>query len=121
GFRCGRVGVIAALFSSRVRTGLSSARRDRSILRASAQGNDLMSLAAWRDPRSRKRPREAAMRIPTLRGVIDRRLLVNFRVDPDVLARHLPPPFMPKLIRGYGMVGICLIRLKNVRPRFAPS
>lgn len=61
------------------------------------------------------------MRIPTLRGVIDRRLLVNFRVDPDVLARHLPPPFEPKLIHGYGMVGICLIRLKHVRPRFAPS
>jgi len=61
------------------------------------------------------------MRIPTLRGVIDRRLLVNFRVDPNVLARHLPPPFEPKLIHGYAMVGICLIRLKHVRPRFAPS
>src|SRR5262245_10324380 len=61
------------------------------------------------------------MRIPILRGLIDRRLLVNYRVDADVLARLLPPPFEPKLVRGHGMVGICLIRLKQVRPRFVPS
>jgi hypothetical protein len=61
------------------------------------------------------------MRIPILRGVIDRRLLVNYRVDPDVLARLLPPPFEPLLVRGHGMVGICLIRLKQVRPRFVPA
>jgi uncharacterized protein YqjF (DUF2071 family) len=61
------------------------------------------------------------MRIPILRGVIDRRLLVNYRVDPGVLARLLPPPFSPKLIHGHGMVGVCLIRLKQVRPRFVPA
>lgn len=61
------------------------------------------------------------MRIPTLRGLIDRRLLVNYRVDPDVLARLLPPPFRPKLVRGRAMAGICLIRLKQVRPRFVPA
>jgi uncharacterized protein YqjF (DUF2071 family) len=61
------------------------------------------------------------MRIPILRGLIDRRLLVNYRVDPDVLARILPPPFEPKLIHGHAMVGICLIRLKHVRPRFVPA
>ena len=61
------------------------------------------------------------MRIPILRGLIDRRLLVNFRIDADVLARTLPPPFEPKLIHGHAMVGICLIRLKHVRPRFVPA
>jgi hypothetical protein len=61
------------------------------------------------------------MQIPVIRGVIDRRLLVNYRVDPGVLAPLLPAPFRPKLIRGYGMVGICLIRLKRVRPTFLPS
>jgi hypothetical protein len=61
------------------------------------------------------------MWIPTLQGVIDRRLLVNYRVDADVLARVLPPPFRPKLVGGYGMAGICLIRLKQVRPRFVPG
>lgn len=61
------------------------------------------------------------MRIPVIRGVIDRRILVNYRVDPDVLAPLLPAPFRPKVVHGVGMVGICLIRLKKVRPRFWPS
>jgi len=61
------------------------------------------------------------MQIPIIRGIIDRRILVNFRVDPDVLARLLPAPFRPKLVNGAGMAGVCLIRLKEVRPRFVPS
>jgi hypothetical protein len=47
------------------------------------------------------------MQIPVIRGVIDRRILVNFRVDPDVLARFLPAPFRPKLVNGAGMAGVC--------------
>ncbi|MBI2805848.1 MAG: DUF2071 domain-containing protein [Planctomycetes bacterium] len=61
------------------------------------------------------------MRIPIMRGIIDRRILVNYRVDPGVLAPLLPAPFRPKIVGGFGMVGICLIRLKNVRPRFVPA
>lgn len=61
------------------------------------------------------------MRLPVIRGVIDRRILVNFRVDPVVLAATLPPPFRPKLHNGHGLVGICLIRMRGVRPRFLPS
>src|SRR5262245_30770249 len=61
------------------------------------------------------------MRLPVLRGVIDRRILVNYRVDPAVLARNLPRPFRPKLHRGHGMVGICLIHLRKVRPRSLPA
>jgi hypothetical protein len=30
---------------------------------------------------------------PGVRGEIERRLLVNYRVDPEVLARALPAPF----------------------------
>jgi hypothetical protein len=60
------------------------------------------------------------MRIPVVRGVIDRRILVNYHVDPIVLARLLPGPFRPKRIHGSGMVGICLIRLRKVRPTFLP-
>ena len=40
------------------------------------------------------------MKIPVVRGVIDRRILVNFRVDLEVLARVLPRPFRPKLAHG---------------------
>jgi hypothetical protein len=61
------------------------------------------------------------MKLPVVRGVIDRRILVNYHVDPDVLAPLLPVPFRPKVIHGVGMVGICLIRLKRVRPAFLPS
>jgi hypothetical protein len=61
------------------------------------------------------------MKVPVIRGVIDRRILVNYHVDPAVLAPLLPPPFRPRLVHGVGMVGICLIRLKKVRPRFLPG
>ena len=61
------------------------------------------------------------MQIPVIRGLIGRRILVNYRVDPHVLARRLPAPFRPKLVNGTGMAGVCLIRLKNIRPRFVPS
>ena len=57
------------------------------------------------------------MRIPVVRGLIDRRILVNYRVDPGVLSRILPRPFRPKLVNGTGVAGVCLIRLKHVRPR----
>jgi hypothetical protein len=61
------------------------------------------------------------VRIPVLQGVIDRRILVNFAVDAHVLARVVPPPFRPKVVRDTGIAGICLIRLRSIRPRFAPS
>jgi hypothetical protein len=64
---------------------------------------------------------ESAMKIPAMRGVIDRRILANFHVEPDVLANVLPSPFRPKLVNGSGIAGICLIRLKQIRPRFVPS
>ncbi|MCE9532212.1 MAG: DUF2071 domain-containing protein [Planctomycetes bacterium] len=61
------------------------------------------------------------MKIPVVHGIIDRRILVNYHVDPSVLVPLLPAPFRPKLVRGFGMIGICLIRLKKVRPKFIPS
>lgn len=61
------------------------------------------------------------MQIATLEGVIDRRLLINYRVDPAYLQRLLPAPFRPKLVQGMGIAGICLIRLKQLRPRALPA
>ena len=60
------------------------------------------------------------MRLPVVTGVIDRRILVNYRVDADVLASHLPAPFRPKRVGGAGLAGICLIRLRELRPCFLP-
>jgi uncharacterized protein YqjF (DUF2071 family) len=60
------------------------------------------------------------MRLPRVEGVIERRLLVNWRVDPEAMARILPAPFRPKLANGWAMAGICLIRLGRLRPSFLP-
>ena len=56
------------------------------------------------------------MRMPKVHGVIRRRILVNFRVAPEVIQRLLPDPFRPKLHRGQAIAGICLIRLEDIRP-----
>lgn len=57
----------------------------------------------------------------SVEAVIRRRLLVNFRVRPDILAETLPPPFEPRLVHGWGMAGICLIGLGNLRPGGVPA
>lgn len=61
------------------------------------------------------------MRIPTLQAVLKRRILVNFRTTPQVAARMIPHPFRPKLHHGHAIVGICLIRLEQVRPKGLPA
>jgi len=61
------------------------------------------------------------MRVPVVQGIIDRRILINFQIEPDVLAKVLPPPFEPKLVNGVAIAGVCLIRLKHIRPKFVPA
>jgi len=56
-----------------------------------------------------------------MHGVIDRRMLINFRIQPEVVAKLLPAFFRPKLVNGWAMGGICLIRLKDIRPRGIPG
>lgn len=58
---------------------------------------------------------------PTIHGIIDRRMLINFRVRPEIIRKLLPPFFRPKLINDWAMAGVCLIRLKAIRPRGFPA
>ena len=62
---------------------------------------------------------------PTIRGVIDRRILVNFRIDPDALAPVLPGQFRPRTVPGpdgpRAIGGICCIRLSEMRRRGFPA
>jgi len=51
-----------------------------------------------------------------MRGVISRRILLNFRVDPARLAALIPAPFRLQLVAGHAIAGICLIRLERLRP-----
>ena len=60
------------------------------------------------------------MRIPTIIGTIDRRILINYQADREVIEKFLPTQFRPKLVNGKAIVGICLIRLKNIRPKGLP-
>lgn len=53
-------------------------------------------------------------------GMIARRLLLNYRVDPSVLSDLLPAGLEPLRVGGFGIVGVCLIRLESMRPRFVP-
>lgn len=60
------------------------------------------------------------MKLPVMRGKIDRRILANYRIDPTVMSDVLPKPFRPQIVNGFAVGGICLIRLKEIRPHFFP-
>ena len=40
------------------------------------------------------------VRAPVMTATIERRLLINYQVDPEVLTRVLPAPFRPHLVGG---------------------
>jgi len=54
-------------------------------------------------------------------GMIRRRLLLNYGIEPGVVEPLLPEGFRPKLVGGSAIGGICLIRLEKVRPRGVPG
>jgi len=60
------------------------------------------------------------MKIPVIAGTIRRRFLLNFRIDPEVMRGVLPDPFRPQVHAGFGVAGICLIRLEGIRPKCSP-
>lgn len=60
------------------------------------------------------------MQIPVVSGLIERRILVNYCADREVVRSMLPAPFRPKTVHGFGVVGICLIRLSELRPAHVP-
>ena len=61
------------------------------------------------------------MQLPEIQGEIERRLLVNYRVDAEAAARVLPAPFRPQLVGDAAVAGICLIRLGQMRPIHVPA
>ena len=61
------------------------------------------------------------MKIPTIHGIIERRMLINYIAEPEVVEKIIPQPFKPKLYNGKAIVGICLIRLKNIKPKGFPD
>ena len=61
------------------------------------------------------------MKFLTIHGLIDRRILINFTADPPYVEKILPAPFRPQIYKGKAIVGICLIRLKNIKPAGFPG
>ncbi|MEZ4829135.1 MAG: DUF2071 domain-containing protein [Bacteroidia bacterium] len=60
------------------------------------------------------------MKIPALSGLIQRRILINYRVEPAVLRKLLPAPFEPRLFGNYGIAGICFFDLSQLRIKGLP-
>ncbi len=61
------------------------------------------------------------LRVAAIRAVMDRRILINYRVDPLILGRLVPPPLRVKRVHCWGVAGVCLIRLRHARPRGLPA
>ena len=51
------------------------------------------------------------MQLPTIHGLIRRRILVNFRVDPEVMQRLLPEPFRPKLLGDAALASLGFLNM----------
>lgn len=60
------------------------------------------------------------MQIATVRARIDRRLLINYRVEAGLALRFVPEPLRPQIVDGNAIGGICLVRLTGIRPARAP-
>lgn len=58
--------------------------------------------------------------LPALEGIIARRILLNFRADPRLVARLVPEPLEVATHNGWAVVGVCLIRLEQLRPKGFP-
>lgn len=61
------------------------------------------------------------MELPVLSGLIARRLLVNYRVVPNVIRKILPDHLEPIIIGGYASAGICLLKLRNIGLKYSPE
>jgi hypothetical protein len=61
------------------------------------------------------------MPISAIEGKIARRVVVNLRVAPDVLAPLIPAPFQLKIVDGWAIAGVCLTRLQQMRPVGLPA
>lgn len=56
----------------------------------------------------------------TIDCVIERRLLVSYRLDPERVAALVPRPFRPQLVNGHAVGGVCFIRMSALRVAHLP-
>jgi hypothetical protein len=58
---------------------------------------------------------------PSAHGKIERRILINFAADPNVVEPLIPEGYELHIVNSKAVVGICLIRLAQMRPKFVPA
>ena len=56
-----------------------------------------------------------------MEGVIERRLLITYRLDAEFAVTMLPAGLRPQLVDGSAVAGICAIRLGRLRPSWWPA
>ena len=59
--------------------------------------------------------------LPTLEGVIARRTLLNYWIEPKVVRPLVPAALELATVDGLAVAGTCLIRLEHLRPKGVPS
>lgn len=58
--------------------------------------------------------------IRDVRAQLRRRLLISYRVDPEVASSLLPEGFRPQLVDGSALAGVCVLGLESIRPKWMP-
>ncbi len=57
--------------------------------------------------------------IHDVRAQLRRRLLLSYRVEPEVAASLLPAGFRPQIVDGSAVAGVCVLGLEAIRPSWA--
>lgn len=60
------------------------------------------------------------MMLTSMQGTIAHRLLLNHTADPDAVAPLLPSGMRAQLVDGAAVVGVCVLRLRDLRPTGIP-
>ncbi|MFE6735338.1 DUF2071 domain-containing protein [Microbacterium sp. NPDC057650] len=56
-----------------------------------------------------------------VRAHLRRRLLVSYRIDPEVARAIVPAPLRPQLVAGHALGGFCVLGLDAIRPAWMPG
>ncbi len=59
--------------------------------------------------------------LPVIEGMIARRVLLNYWIEPEAARRLVPEPLEIVTVNGFAVAGVCLIRMEKLRPKGLPA